>query len=260
MVDDYFRIDAPLEQAVRYTHTDCSKGKGAALIVTRYKDHWRYICHRCGWKGRKPIQNLTPAEAMDLYKSLEPEPQEGATIALPMDYSPALPDKALVWLMRYGITEEDRETHKIGYSRFYDRVILPVYESGILIYWQGRNLGKIDATRPKYLNIRDRSRKDTYFKVLKGGNRVVLVEDILSCIKVSHICSAIALLGTHIPDRLVLGLDEQIIYIWLDADKIGEALSYTKRFQSLGLDVRTVYTREDPKVYSDKQIKKELKL
>jgi hypothetical protein len=188
-------------------------------------------------------------------------------VCLPGDFSPEIPAPGLAWLYRYGITPSEIDVFQIGYSPSLRRVILPVFDrGGELIYWQGRYLGdhKADGAR-KYTNQYQLGRAETYFfneapPVERG---VVLVEDILSAIKVGRVVSAVGLLFATIPRALVQSLVERgytRIWLWLDADKAGYSARQLIRLRSFNYPVRRVYSPLDPKCYSEKEIREFMKI
>jgi DNA primase len=186
---------------------------------------------------------------------------------LPHDCTPDISARGLVWLFRSGITTEEIEAYRICYSPSLNRVILPVYDrSGALIYWQGRYLGdaKADGER-KYTNQWQASRELTYFmtETHRLDRTIVLVEDILSAIKVGRVTNSVALLFATIPSRLVRLLVEdgyRRIVLWLDPDKAEYTARQLMRLRSFNYPVRRVYSPRDPKCYSDWEIREFLKI
>ena len=87
----------------------------------------------------------------------------------------------------------------------------------------------------------------------------MIVEDILSAIKVGRVSNSISLLGAYIQDSLALSLRGYTIYIWLDSNKYTESLKYLRRFRSFGIDCRIIHTDKDPKCYDTLEIEERLK-
>lgn len=91
-----------------------------------------------------------------------------------------------------------------------------------------------------------------------GSTSLVLVEDIISAVKVGHISPTLCLFGSNISlKRLatlkLLGYNEVII--WLDWDKKEYAIKAAQLAQSIGLQSRVIHTKLDPKEYSYDDIK-----
>lgn len=189
-------------------------------------------------------------------------PRVTYNVKLPGGLTDEIPDKAWVWLWQYGITEEEVARYRIQWSESLCRLIFPVYRKGKLVYWQGREFGLLKDL-PKWVNQKAASREDIYFTAMGAVSTpaVVLVEDMVSAIKVNRIQNTIALLGSYVPDKLISNLSKHYkrIIIWLDADKDTYSLRRLSRYQSLGFPVQRVFTQQDPKAYSDDKIIRVLK-
>ena len=227
-----------------------------------------YHCFRCGMKGFRVEGESTPEDIISNKRSRSAMDVSYATkndLQLPADFSNELPEQAWLWLQKYGITAEEAHAYNFGYSYFYDRLIMPVYDSRShrerkLIYWQGRNLGKATAEKPKYINAKQ-ERLDIFFRVGEEGieakkSKIVLVEDIISAIKVGRQHPCIALLTTSMPNEFIQSLSSyDEVILWLDYDKKAKMIRDVLKFQSFGIKARRVLTVKDPKAYSDEEIK-----
>jgi hypothetical protein len=259
--DEFFDPKAPLNEGVRHRHLDCSEGKDRALIVTKTKTGWIWYCHRCGKGGFHSVDGLSPRQTLNWLKSLKAKPvQCQCQIELPKDFSTEIPSDGLAWLLKAGLEESDIDEYKIGYSRQLHRIIMPLYIDGKLVYWQGRSLTDPTPQNPKYMNIYEQKREGVYFRIQDGTSDVALVEDILSCIRVSKVMDAIALLYAYIPDKLVFELVKQYetVWFWLDHNKQRHMLERIKRYRSFGLPVKMVDSKQDPKYYSEEEIERML--
>jgi hypothetical protein len=133
-----------------------------------------------------------------------------------------------------------------------------VFRDGELVFWQGRNLSS-DTTRPKYMNVRSQ-RSDIVLFVNNHTSKVVLVEDILSCLAVARAgVSAVALLGSYVKMDLLrdvlVDTDIECIKVWLDPDKRQEACKYAKQLRALGYSASPVILAEqDPKTYKPLEV------
>jgi hypothetical protein len=253
---EWFDVEAAKGVAVRHRHPGCSDGKDQALTVIRRSDGWYVHCFRCGKSDFKSTDNLSPDQVLRWKREPEVENEQTAQVKLPYDYSSKVSRIGLAWLFACGVTQPEIDQYKIGYSVSKDRVILPVYENGELVYWQGRYLGD-DPKRPKYINQAKAGRRDIYFKVVHDRfDKVVIVEDILSSINVGRVRDCYALLSAHVPDRLVFDLAERYkrILLWLDYDKGEKMGQWCLRYRSFGLSVSFLHTDKDPKYYSEKEI------
>ena len=265
-MEKYFDVGSILYYPERH-HCKCSEGKDPCLIVTRFTTHWKFYCHRCGMSGIKKIGDLPPEEVVKLWHSNRISKDRGRQVVkqmrLPEDVTNDIHTYAMseyLWLQTAGITDEEIVKYNICYSPYFERVIFPVYDrDDKLIYWQGR---KVVGDGPKWLNVKLMGREDIYFEVdhqiryPKGkAVGVVIVEDIISAIIVGRTCSSLALLGSYIPDSLILYLKDRVVYIWLDKDKQGDAVKHFMRLQSHGIKAKLRVTKRDPKHYSEDDIK-----
>jgi len=162
-----------------------------------------------------------------------------------------LPQSAMKWLLSYGISLEEIVKYNMEWCE--DNGTLVLLNTGS--YWQSRSFRNIG---PKYL-----SNGLKPLTIYGEGDTIILVEDILSAIKVSRIsgyCSA-PLLGSSLPLEWQHKLTEQFdnIHLWLDRDKAKNAIRFKNRIKSLGKKSRVIVTDKDPKEYSNKEIEQWLK-
>jgi hypothetical protein len=90
------------------------------------------------------------------------------------------------------------------------------------------------------------------------SKEVVLVEDLVSAHKVSHVASAIPLFGTAIFDLVIKELRtlDRPVTLWLDDDQYGLLPKKIGRLQALlEAPVRYIRTNKDPKSYNLTEIK-----
>ena len=215
-----------------------------------------WYCHNCGWKGK-------------LYTHAKEEPNikepgnktKGIVGRLPSDYSKEMPREGIAWLLKYGLTPGEINQYEFGYSNFLNRLIIPIWDmvddavDAKIITWQGRNLGKVTKTNPKYISARGVKHDGG---LLYNTPTVCIVEDFISTIKVSRVCSALCLCGSHISDRMIKRLESfEEIYIWLDMDKAKTSIQISiKITAALGIPCKSIITTLDPKEYSTDELKK----
>lgn len=177
------------------------------------------------------------------------------TLTLPGDAQKTIPVKALQWLDRYGIMREEIIENEICWSEFRHWLIFPIRGDNGLIGYQARNFA---PNGPKY-----ESRGDLHSiihiidKSKKGNTPLVIVEDLLSAIKVGRQCAAMPLFGGAISLKrihLLKHVTKKLIW-WLDADKYPDAIRYAKGARIIGLESRAVFTLRDPKDHSDDEIR-----
>jgi len=233
---------------IRHCHNnDCYAGRG-------------FISSGCS-TPRETISNVTHTIRQN---ELSTEQTVGQ-IYLPRDATPEIPPIGLSWLYRYYITDDEIQKYGICYSEQYHRLILPVYDNADLIYRQGRSL-KLPYTKdnPKYLNIRQSGAKNVFFKIkypLYHPSYLVVVEDILSAIRVGRTHNSLALLGSYFPTTILNEFrDYENIIIYLDYDKRETAIKQAIRFNKL-TGKRFIVKQHpfDPKVLTHVQLEEYLK-
>lgn len=232
-------------------------GSGSKLSINHsVKTYW-CNCYRCGfteqvYKGKQTLEELRYIRELN-----ERASTEKLTLELPHDYTTEIPLEGRLWLYKGGITETVWRKYRFGYSKTMRRVILPVYDSkGNLIWYQCRAL--LEGQSPKYVQPA-RSRDTVYFLAgaeTRGVSEVVIVEDILSAVRVGKFKTSCSLLGTKITTSQAnfLGKFDRVI-VWLDADRAGQS-GATKISRTLGLatEVKRVRSAVDPKALTDQQI------
>ena len=156
------------------------------------------------------------------------------------------------WLYKSGVTDNLIKLYKIGYIPELDRVYIPNYRGSTLIGYQTRALTFYD--KPKYLG---KGPKMCYLSQGIKTPEVILVEDVMSCIRVGEHISTISLQGTSLNDEglgQVLGTFRSV-KIWLDNDVAGiEGAKKLMGRLSLFIPCSNIVTIKDPKTYSYSEI------
>lgn len=234
-------------------HTQCPKCRsnghdrsGDNLAV--YSDGSKY-CFRCGYmETASGIQRIRNEDAGSIGNTHH-------EITLPRDVDTTIPERGRGFLRDFALTEQDVKNNMILWSDYYQRLIFPYFGDDGLVGWQGRYLGT--GEKAKWFSQGDL--KNVLHVV---GNKLakacVLVEDIISAIKVghnTHVC-AVPLFGSHVSMTKFLQLKKKYgtVYIWLDKDVQTKAVKYAANGRVLGMDVRNIITDNDPKSYTDSQI------
>lgn len=172
---------------------------------------------------------------------------------LPRDSSPHIPGAPLEWIKKYGLTNDEIREAGFLYSEEKQQLIYPVYDAdGVCIFWQGRTFD------PKQERKYDTKGNQKDVLVLLGtGDTCVVVEDVVSAIKVARHTTATPLFGSHIDLQTVLRLCKRYksLTIWLDPDKIKEAVKFSHKYGPYFKDgCRAVMSDKDPKDHSDSEI------
>ena len=164
--------------------------------------------------------------------------------------------KGRVWVTRYGITEREIKRYSIGYSEWWQRVVLPVYNDGELYGYQLRRLYDGDE-RPKY--ITRANKRNLFWHSFKTKDTLVIVEDILSGIKCARIQDSLALLTVSISSDIidwVVKNKYKRFFIFLDNDnrQVKQAQIALKNRLSLLGEVKIIHADRDPKEHSEKEL------
>jgi hypothetical protein len=247
------------EEQVNVNHVGCPAGadRKRRLYVRKRDGKLLMFCHHCQGKGAKGGAKRHIRDRVPVLSHWK--------LALPPDYTGSLDPAGRAWLNKYGIGLSEQLKFKIGWSPSRGRVILPIYQDGELVAYQARRVLPYD-TGPKYLTDKRRDvTHPTFLRTDRGGNTLVLTEDILSAIVVGRVVDAAALLG--------VGLDSSRLYRLLDKgytrfvvvmdDDNAEVRKQQRAMQRLigqYADVKVVKGHEtDPKEWTEQQIQEAIK-
>jgi len=205
-----------------------------------YDDH--LYCFGCQYyKSKDDLQSIR--------NRLETKNNIEISDPINIDISYDIPSNAMKWLLSYGISLDEIHHYKFGWSAEKRALILLHTKQ----YWQGRSFGY----GPKYISYGLKP-----LTIYGAGGTIVLVEDILSAIKVARTnVSATPLLGSSLSVENERSLAEKYdtIYVWLDRDKAKNAVKIKNRLKSLGVYSKAIITDKDPKEYTTQEIEQWLK-
>lgn len=236
-------------------------GPGRTMRVAHELKGYRAFCFRCDDSGWYPHPELSLAEK--LARAKEKDALEASAIAdtrppMPADFQPTgWPDHARLWLYRAGLGDREIGQSGIYYCPRLDRVVLPVVQGDKLAYWQARGF---ERGRPKYIN--PPIDKSSITARYGDSGKLIIVEDILSAIKVGLVARGWSILGTTISPTTAASVAAAAtshgVGIWLDPDKAGRtARAKVQRSLSiLGIEATIIRTERDPKHYSREEIKR----
>lgn len=234
---------------------NCGDGRKLSVHHT-VKDYW-CNCYRCGFTDRSSKGQQTLAELARIKELNDTVANLELKLELPDDFTNEIPRSGRLWLFKAGIHEATWRKYGIGYSKSLERVVLPVYDDeGNLVWYQCRAVHR--GQTPKYIQPSS-SREHIMFTagVTADRTRIIVVEDILSAIRVGKHNASCSLLGTKITTSQagLLGAYSNVT-TWLDGDEAGKRGSYNIR-RTLGLicEVSNIVTDKDPKELSDREIK-----
>lgn len=217
-------------------------------------------CYRCGFKGWAPGPQLSLAERLAANQHMAAADLAHAKVELPMPQVHDLrewPPEAVLWLLKAGLGAPEIARLGAYYHPDTDRVVLPVLEAGVPVFWQARAVLK---GRIKYLS--PPTGRDKLVPRYGSGAEVVLTEDLLSAFKVGQVGEAWSLMGTNANPVLIGALLKRgtRVAIWLDPDPAGirAAQVVLKKLKAYGLQVRRIRSARDPKLHTFEEIKEYL--
>jgi len=244
----------------------CNKLDDKQFSISRLSpDKIAYICFRASCSFQGFVNSFTSNDVLKDYKKNPKKTKDyrfkRKLVGLPVIQVNTLKEK-------YGLTREEIINNGLKYDYREDRLYQPIFNKYGF---------KVGATCKIFNGSRSRPGKPktiTYFennKVYKGlhypcsssgdsnltTNDLVIVEDILSSIKVSRHAPCVALLGTHINDTRILDIrkESDTVVLMLDADAYKKALKYESTYSYLFNGFRVVKPRVDPKELKDEEIR-----
>lgn len=200
------------------------------------------------------------------------------TLELPFGCTKSIPSQAMTWLDKYGIIREEIIDNDIQWCDPRKALIFPIrkpqmdqlgnaeVKSGPLLAYIARSFAsEYNIVGDMYSHLRWTTKGpiQTTFHILgrEDGDprktRVVIVEDIVSAIKVARITRCMPLFGANLsPKRLMwLHANTDNVIMWLDQNKWKEAVGFAKSLELVGLNTKVVYADKDPKAHSNDEIK-----
>lgn len=207
-----------------------------------YSDGHAY-CYSCGYATNATSSNKLRQQAKQKLKEIP---------ALPEDITNKLGREAYEWLLQYF---EPKDFPRCLWSEQEQKLYFMLDNGAYQYRYFGEN-----KDHPKWVGY---GINDNLLHITNPNNSLVdgllvLVEDIISGLKVGHIHPTLTLFGSNISlKRLatlkLLGYNEVII--WLDWDKKEYAIKAAQLAQSIGLQTRVIHTKLDPKDYSTEEIR-----
>jgi hypothetical protein len=156
--------------------------------------------------------------------------------------------KALIYLKKYGLTDQE-----INENYFWDDYGYLVFNGGE--YQNARNFNDKGA---KYISRGTIRGNEKIFTKTKES--IIVVEDAISAIKISRVCSSVPIHNSVIPLELILRLSTRFSHlgVWLDPDKQKETLTEANKASVYFDKVNVIWSNGDPKEYSTEEIKNKI--
>jgi len=241
-------------ESVLLYHTACPKCRDEGFDRTGnnlavYSDGHQF-CYRCKYTilSNKVIQ----------YKQINLQPEK-KVITLPSDIDLSIPAFAREWLEQYEFNNNTILNNKIMWSDKRQYLIFPYYINGNLESWQGRVFDPNEKEKRKWFS--NGNLTDIIYTLGRDTPYLVLVESIISAIKVSRFCKVAPIFGSIINTERWVRLNHlsDRIIVWLDPDKQREAVSQSKTGELFVQQVSPLLTAKKPKDYSYDEIESILK-
>lgn len=224
-----------------------------SMSITRSYSGYLYICFRatCANEG------IVGSPAVKLNATTK------TTFVPSTNTNPLISIPTTVWrdmFEPYGVSKADCIEQHIQWDAQAQRVYMPVFNRmGYVIGGVGKASNR--TTKPKVLTYRDKDVPMLHYPLKQDITQpLVLVEDIISSIKVSKVTSCAALLGSNITKPILKQLlnDEvRDIILMLDGDVGPKSLLIKKKLGSLfrNFSVCQLSNDKDPKDLSIEEIK-----
>lgn len=229
----------------------CKKCGSSRTPACRVYEDGHMFCFSCRtyWPAPMSITNIKN-KMNDNYKL------DVATLDIDTsNFTHVIPPLPRQWLNKYGITDAEINHFQIYWNPQTHSLGFPVFDSGTLVFTNERYFGP-DPNQPKY---KAHGPKDRYFRVVGNKNTpesCILVEDMVSAIKVGRFATCLPLWGVNLPDKALKWLSGRFkhVRVWLDMNKASTAIGMAAKLSQVIPDVRTIITELDPKEYTNTQL------
>lgn len=247
-VGKHSRIDCPR----------CGWGTGTkAAIINHNSKEFSVYCNACKLVRKFDKGKLSIAE-IKAYREMAARAKEQLKLELPHDYTLEIPEIGRQWLYKCGISPSFWALLGIGWSDYYQRVVLPVYNrEARLIWYQLRAVHP--EQKPKY--IQPKAAKNCVYTTQGTipARVAVVVEDIASATRINLTrmnVNAYSLMGTTMtPAQLNTLRSYDIVLVWTDADKAGrDSDKKIRKTLNLWTSTQSIVTQEDPKYLSNEEL------
>lgn len=234
---------------------------GSSDAMAEYENNFYcFSCkHSISKKQRKPSKYTNMLRSTVAPKKL----------ILPEDVTTDLPDEARAYLYKYHFTDQLIKKRRIqwsdstiiwsnnkqAYVETGPRIIFPYSNEEGLRYFEAKSLDR--TTSLKYITV---GGKSLCYPCSIGFSHpfVVIVEDMMSAMRIGEQYPVIALRGTAFNSEKLIQLAEtrREYIIWLDSDAPGQdaARNLTRQLTRFG-KVYNIKSKKDPKCYTNKEIK-----
>ena len=217
--------------------------------LATYSDGHKY-CFSCGYY-------LSANKYTNFTKPITPNIR--SEVMLPEDITVEFPSFVMEWVGHYGLTKNDMYNHHVFWSPSQQRLLFPIYGEIELLAYQGRYFGS--NLKPKWWTTG--KILDILHVLGTDPERIFLVEDMVSAIKVSKVSRAMPLFGSWVGvkrfERLFKLLERGAeCNLWLDPDMRATSIVQSRQGSSVGLNMKTIFSEKDPKELPLSEIKERI--
>lgn len=229
---------------------ELGKDRSGDNLVT-YSDGHSY-CFACGY-----TLNGDGAKLTRYFNRVQPPPLVEHRVFLPSDCSFDYPIQAVEWVGQYEIHPNTLRKHRVMWSQDKEQLVFPIIGgNNEFLCYVARNFNR-EGGKPKWISFGDL--RNTFHIIGDKSGSVVLVEDIVSAIKVSAHMRAMPVFGSNIGlerfKRLSRMMQESSqCIIWLDPDMRPRMVKESALGSSVGLNMRTIFSEKDPKEHTYDEI------
>lgn len=185
----------------------------------------------------------------------------------PNDLDTVFSEEAWKWLQKYDISIEDCLRNNIYYSPSWNQIVFTWSDAdGGILGWQARNFNEgkrkyfTQAPVKSLVRVYHDEKSKHFLPPKKSLHALVLVEDVISAVKVSKFCEAMPVLGSGLDLTSLTRLSNMYgtIICWLDSNMFHHSLTMCGQLANLGIIAHPLYTDLDPKEYDLDTIKEHL--
>lgn len=256
-----FAPEEPGSVRVNHESMSCS-GDSKSLRITRTEDDRIYAkCYRCGGFGSVAGRMAAVGSLAKRLRSAHPPiPRE---VKLPSDFtmdSKDFPVRLRSYLHKCGVKDHVVRSYGMGWSPSWERFVMPVYRGSEIDAFQARYFGTED--HPKYIT-RYKTSGDLWqnfpARSATDDKLCVIVEDMLSAVRVANSYNAVCLYGTEMGDKCAeyVAKNYERAIIWTDYDSFmvrKKGIAIRNRLTSARVSCTILSSVVDPKHYSDADI------
>jgi len=230
----------------------------------------REPCDQCGARrGRAEYENGSFCHACkhkESARSLVSQAAIKEALIVPEYNEDPMPQEAQKYLDKYYITKRHIRSKHIFWSPLYQRICFPTCSLRLETFLEAESVWarSLDVNRKdKWLFIGPAEQKNRLFRSRNNeNNRLIIVEDVVSAIRVADFCDCLALGGTNVnsPQLVPIFLYYDRLVCMFDPDEAGKkATAEFKKRYSLLKPIDVIKVNKDPKCYDPISLERLLK-